>query len=174
VPLLIALMAGCGGGSKPTPATSTSTAAPASGPSTESYVARANAICRDALAETHAMGQRLLASRSGGDALALTTNGLVRPGIRIRERMAERMRKLALPAEGAGLFAAYVQLFDPLDSIARERLRAGKAGQEARAHDLETLLVELGDEQKAAAQRAGLHTCAKDFFTAALGGTAGG
>jgi hypothetical protein len=138
------------------------------------YVAQANAICRDALAETHAMGQRLERSRPTGGALALTTEGLVRPGIRIRERMADRMRKLSVPAEERALFTAYVELFDPLDSIARERLRAGETGQDARAHDLEDLLVSLGDEQKAAASQAGLTACTKDFFVAALGGQPGG
>ena len=176
--LLPALLIACGGGSKTTATTSgtaTSTGTTAQrpgGPGASGYHAAAERICHIALAETHALGERFKRSPGNGSSLQVITNGLVRPGIKIRERMAARMRRLAQSASDPR-FTAYVDLFDPLDSIARERLRAGLTGQIARARDLERLMVDLGDEQKAAARLAGLPTCTKDFFVAALGAPSG-
>jgi hypothetical protein len=115
------------------------------------------------------MGERFATRAPASDPALAITERLVKPGIAIREQMAERFRKLAVPAEGRELYLAYVELFDPIDSIARERLRAGERHDDGPAKDLEKLMFELGDEQKAAAQRAGLQECAQDFFTAAFG-----
>jgi hypothetical protein len=165
--VLLALLAGCGGGGGTTTAKTGSQPAPQAQEST-AYVARANAICRTALTQTKALGKRFLRSGINGNPVVAISNELVRPGIAIRERMGNQMRALEAKSPNSR-FGAYVELFDPLDSIARERLRAGLAGNGSRAHDLDQLMVDLGQEQKAAAVRAGIHTCARDFYVAAFG-----
>jgi hypothetical protein len=176
--LAVAALAGCGGGSGKTMSTTTGTPSTArstgrDGPSPSVYVVKADAICRQALSETRALGKRLRNASPTESGVEFTTKYLVRPGLAIRERMGERMRALGLPAAGRDRYSAYLQLFDPIESVARERLRAGLAGDGAKAHDLEELLIDLGEEQKQAARRAGLRDCAKDFFTAFASGTSG-
>jgi hypothetical protein len=159
---LAALLPGCGGGNDESALEST-------GPADGAYADRANAVCARALVETRRLGRRF--SQSGevtADPLTLTTEGLIKPGIAIQERLASRLRALGPPQEGAASVRAYLELFDPLDALSRQRLRVGQAGDLDEAQRLERLMQEVGREQQEAATTAGLDTCATDFVGAAF------
>ena len=49
------------------------------------------------------------------------------------------------------------------NELLRQRLEVGLAGGVAEAQDLEQLIVEAGDEQRAAAAELGLRSCATDL-----------
>lgn len=164
--LLLALavfVAGCGGGDGTRDAPSS--AVPADG----AYARRADAVCAAALAETRRLGREFSHSdRAAPDVLTLTTEGLVKPGIAIRERMANRLRALPKPRRGEAAVAAYLELFDPLDALSQQRLEAGQEGDLNEAQRLEKLMRSLALEQEEAARQAGLATCATDFVGAAF------
>ena len=63
---------------------------------------------------------------------------------------------------------AFLELFDPLEALTRERLRVGREGNLQEAQRLEELMRGLADEQQAAAEQAGLEVCAVDFAGAAF------
>jgi hypothetical protein len=138
-------------------------------PADSAYAARADAICAQALAETRRLGKAASRSTVGGsDPLTLTTERLIEPGLAIREQLANRLRALPDPQRGAAAVTAFVELFDPLEALTRERLRVGREGNLEEAQRLEELMRGLADEQQAAAQQAGLETCAADFAAAAF------
>jgi hypothetical protein len=162
--------AGCGGGGSG-PQTSSTTQPQSHGLSTARYVRRADAVCRDALRETKALGQRFLNSGASLDPLSRTTKLLVEPAIRIRERQARRLRQLGPPPDPS--LQAYLDLFDPIDSLMRMRVDAGRAGDVERAHTLEQLMLNLGEEQSTDARDAGLKVCDADFVSAAFAAPSG-
>jgi hypothetical protein len=167
----IAVLPGCGGDGDGGPE---KRAAPAAqqGLSRTRYVARADAICTDAVRQTRRLGHRFLTAgtRSGaGSALLLTTKKLVIPGIEIRERQARRLRRLGPPPDRT--LADYLQLFDPLAVLSRMRAEAGRAENVGRSQALERLMLKLGNEQRLAAIRAGLRACGVDFVRAAFPGS---
>jgi hypothetical protein len=138
-------------------------------PADPAYASRANAICERALVETHQLGQRFSHSTEvTADPLTLTTEGLIKPGIAIRERLANQLRALPKPQRGDASVAAYLELFDPLEALSRQRLQAGHEGNQHEAQRLEKLMRDLAIEQQAAAHEAGLDTCATDFVGAAF------
>jgi hypothetical protein len=141
----------------------------APGPADHTYASRANAICARALVETRQLGQRFSRSTEvTTDPLTLTTEGLIKPGIAIRERLANRLRALPKPQRGDASVAAYLELFDPLEALSRQRLQAGHEGDQDEAQRFEKLMRDLAIEQQAAAREAGLSTCATDFVGAAF------
>ncbi len=171
--LLLAVFAGCGGNGETDAATSPQTAStlPRSEPSRARYDARVEAICRVAVRETRGLGRSLSAigrrlGSQGG--LALTTKGLVRPGLRIRKLMAARVRGLGPPPGASPALRAYLQLFDPIDVLIESRLRAGLAGDVGEANRLERLAQQLGEEQRRDAHNAGLDDCAVSFVQEAF------
>lgn len=138
-------------------------------PADPAYARRANAICARALVETHQLGQRFSRSTEvATDPLTLTTEGLIKPGVAIRERLANRLRALPKPQRGGASVAAYLELFDPLEVLSRQRLQAGHEENQDEAQRLEKLMRDLAIEQQAAAREAGLDTCATDFVGAAF------
>lgn len=164
--LLLVLLAGCGGGED----TVTSEGLR---PADKAYAAKANAICARAVGQTRRIGKELARAEitpATPDLLAVTTERLVRPGIRIRAEMAARLRALPLPDEGRETVQAYLDLFDPLEELARLRLQAGIDRDLEEALRLENLMQEMGEEQQAAARLAGLEVCATNFVLAAFGG----
>jgi 4-amino-4-deoxy-L-arabinose transferase-like glycosyltransferase len=171
--LALLALGGCNGGDSDEPA-STRPEGETSGPAKEQYIARADAICRDALRETRRLGRRFAASGAGSasDLLTLTTEGLVAPGIEIRERQAERLRQVERPADlsepDAEALDVYLDLFGPIGELSRQRLRAGRRGDLEEARRLEPLMVELANEQRQAADRFGLRACDADFVGEAL------
>jgi hypothetical protein len=162
--------AGCGGGGSG-PETSATTKPQPQGLSTSRYVQRADAVCRDALRETRKIGQRFLTSGANLDPLTRTTKLLVEPAIRIRERQARRLRQLGPPPEPT--LQAYLDLFDPIDSLMRMRADAGRTGDVERAHTLEQLILDLGEEQRRDASDAGLNACDANFVRAAFAAPSG-
>lgn len=142
--------------------------APVVEPADPTYVARADAICARALAETRRLGQEASRLPGSSDPLELTTEQLIKPGIVIRERLAGRLRALPAPSRGADAVAAYLELFDPLEVLTRQRLQAGREGDIEEARRFETLMQELAEEQRVAAEQAGLDACAADFVSAAF------
>jgi hypothetical protein len=157
--------AGCGGGGSG-PETSPATKPQPQGLSSARYTPRADAVCRDALRETKELGQRFLTSGASLDPLTRTTKLLVEPAIRIRESQARRLRLLGPPPDPT--IQAYLDLFDPIASLMRMRADAGRAGDLERAHTLEQLILDLGEEQRRDARTAGLNACDADFVRAAF------
>ncbi|HEU4393580.1 MAG TPA: hypothetical protein VFR04_08105 [Solirubrobacterales bacterium] len=165
-------LAGCGGGSEPS-APDPQAGSAAERPSTEAadaYLAKADAICHEMVQDSLRMGAKFSESPPGGDPLTFTTEELVRPATVILERSARQLRALE-PGSGADSFNAYVDLFDPIMSLARNRVRAGEAGDATRAHELELLLVDLSELQRPLAESAGLKACDVDFFQTFTSGT---
>lgn len=160
--LLALLVAGCGGGGEEDQVQAIVAADPA-------YVERADAICAKALAETRGLGRKVSTVNAGtSDPLTLTTEQLIKPGLVIRERLANRLRALAGPQRGGASVSAYLELFDPLEALTRQRLQVGREGDLDEARRFEELMQELGEEQQAAARQAGLDVCATDFARAAF------
>ncbi|HEX3042848.1 MAG TPA: hypothetical protein VHP56_12240 [Solirubrobacterales bacterium] len=163
---LSAFAAGCGGDGE-----DNKPSAPV--PADQSYAAKADAICQKGVARTRRLGREFSAAGitpTTPDLLAVTTDHLVRPGIRVRAQMAEELRALGQPKAGGEAVEAYLELFDPLEELSRLRLHAGVASDVGESHRLETLMQELGEEQQAAARIAGLEACATNFVLAAFGG----
>jgi hypothetical protein len=161
----VLLLGGCGGGED-------ATTAEGPRPVDAAYAAKANAICAKAVAETRRIGRdfaRAAIDPTTPNLLVVTTERLVKPGIRIRAEMAARLRALPPPDRGEETAQAYLDLFDPLEELARLRLRAGTEGDLEEAQRLEGLMQEMGEEQEAAARLAGLETCATNFVLAAFG-----
>jgi hypothetical protein len=174
--VLLALLAiaGCGGGNdgddgaRPPAAT---------GPADPEYAEKAEKVCGRALDQTRRLGRafsKAKISPATPDLLAVTTEKLVRPGIAIRARMARQLRSLPPPERGGESVAAYLELFDPLEELSRQRLEAGLERDLDEVRRLEALMQELGEEQEAAARLAGLEACAANFVNAALESPAGG
>jgi hypothetical protein len=139
------------------------------GPADQAYADRADAICARALTETRRLAREFShATEVAPDPLALTTEGLVKPGIAIRERLASRLRALAKPQQGEASVTAYIELFDPLEALSQQRLQVGREGDLDEAQRFEKLMRDLAIEQQDAARKAGLHTCATDFVGAAF------
>lgn len=161
--ICVIAFAGCfGGDDAPEPSTPTSPAE-----LDPEYVTKADAICRDTLRETRALVDNLQVSEAG-DLLAVSTEALVAPGLEIREQQADRLRRLPLPASQRETAAPYLDLFAPIEELIRQRIRAGRRGDQEAASELEDLLVDLGAEQRVAARRAGLDDCAVDFVAIAF------
>jgi 4-amino-4-deoxy-L-arabinose transferase-like glycosyltransferase len=154
--------AGCFGDDAPEPGTPPPAAA-----LDPEYVHEADAICRDTLRETRSLVDNLQVSEAG-DLLALSTEVLVAPGLEIRERQADRLQRLPMPASERATAAPYLDLFAPIEELIRQRIRAGRRGDQEAASELEDLLVDLGAEQRVAARRAGLDDCAVDFVAIAF------
>jgi hypothetical protein len=160
VALAALALGGCGGGSK---TASRGLSAGASAPP-GAYVARADRICAEMIADARRIGDRFQQiPHVGVDVLTLTTQRLVKPAIPILEASSGRLRAL----EAANVnFDSYVALFDPIVSLAHDRARAGEAGDSDRAHTLELLLLELGSLQRRLAHEAGLKACDVDYIHA--------
>ncbi len=166
---LLTLGAGCGGSADPA-TTASDRAEPVAGSiSRDAYVRRADSICRKAIDDARALvagGFETGDSGSGG--LALTTKTLVAPGIAIRARQATRIRALPRPAGDSAALDTFVGLFDPIDELSRQRLRAGLAGDMNESLHLERLLGMLALEQQRSARRYGFDDCSTDVIGAAF------
>lgn len=161
--LLLALaIAGCGDESKEGTSAESGTAAGAVTPSPRS-VAAADSICGQMIAKSGRLGAEFNAeSHTSSGPLELTTR-LMEPAIPIVESSARRLRALKTEAASTD-FDAYVNLFDPILALLRERVAAGNAGDGTRAHELEQQLVEMIALQRGLAQQATLQTCDVDFI----------
>ncbi len=121
--LTVAALAGCGGGGSAS-----------HGPTRAAYIARADAICRSAQAQTNHLISEIKAIATtlviGGTAAAPTAPGLVAALHSVATADLSRLRALAQPD---GDHAAIAKFLDPLASIVRAMgkaladLRAGHA-----------------------------------------------
>ena len=157
--LALIAFSGCGGGGD---TSTTSIVTAPNGLEKQRYISRADAICRKGLSEATALGRGF--TYHGGDALSVITEGLVKPGIPILERFATRLRALQ-PRPVDSNLQAYLGLFDPGEVLLRQRLHAGEKGDLNQAHNLELLLVSIGDEQRELGRRFGFHECDVDFLS---------
>ncbi len=170
--MLLALsIAGCGGGdggeSQPPPPEAPSPVAGDAGAEGGARAAGAEKVCAQMVAAFRRLGTR--AGSAGGanlDALTVNTRELYVPALAIVESTARRLRA-PRPAGASVDFDSYINLFDPIASILRERIRAGEAGEAPRARDLALRFVELAELQRALAQKAGLKGCAQELFAGA-------
>ena len=62
------------------------------------------------------------------------------------------------------MFSTYIGLFEPVLSLAYQRLAAGEAPDDGTAHEIETLIGSLTSEQARLAASLGLTACETDFF----------
>src|SRR5205807_115395 len=124
---------------------------------------RANAICRNTVRDTRRLGRHFeAAARRSSGAPQLAIEGLVKPGIPILEREARRFRQLKSVTVNRD-FRRYVDLFDPIVALAHELLSAGATGNRDAARRIQSLMTQLGDDQRALARQLGLRTCDVDF-----------
>jgi hypothetical protein len=169
--LIALLLSGCGGSSETTAQESPAQPRAATEAGSRDYVAAADRICAEMIADSRRMGARFARLSSPGiSALALTTRELVEPALPVLERSASRLRALAGKTKNLAL-ESYVSLYDPIVTVVRGRVEAGKAGDATRAHALELQMLDLGELQRKLARDAGLKTCDVDFIqTFAAGG----
>jgi 4-amino-4-deoxy-L-arabinose transferase-like glycosyltransferase len=172
---------GCGDGDDgPDEVPQGATSAPAERSSSDAptkarYITRADAICREALRETRRVGRRFDAgggiSGATGDPQLYFTETVVIPGLEIRERQAERIRRLEPPAETSEDLDVFLGLFDTLEELSRQRIRASRKGDVEEMSRIDELLNDRAAEQIQVARRFGFEDCAADFLLAAFPST---
>jgi hypothetical protein len=166
--ILIAVTAassGCGGGSDSQSASITNPAAREAGP-TPAQARRIGEICAQATRETSALRANLarLMSRGVAPEQAIT-EGMVAPGIAVLEKESRRLQAMA-PEVESEIFATFAGLFEPVLTLAYQRLASGEAQQSGESHELEALTGGLTLEQTRLAASLGLKGCETDFFQA--------
>jgi hypothetical protein len=161
-----AALSGCGGsgsGSSSSLEASGEAIAAAPDPAT---ARRAEAICRRATREAEPLAAdlaRVIAHSSSPE--QGIDEGLVRPGIRILEQEGAALSALNPHPESAA-FSTFVGLFEPVVSLAYQRLASGEALDGATSHQVEILIGSLTTEQAKLAASLGLKSCETDFFDA--------
>jgi hypothetical protein len=130
-------------------------------PTAPAAAAKANALCRQFLAEIKDIGRGALADPPAST-LQLTTERLVRPSLPLIKRTAARLQRLKTSADSEA-FDLYADLFDPFIVLTEKRLEAGLAGDSERARGLEAQLTDLSLVQRRSAQLADLPACDVDF-----------
>lgn len=164
---------GCGGGDEVDgsggrqPASEPArTVDPARAAERRAYIRRGDRICARANDRIGAIFDNLTA-RSGGP-LALTTEGLVRPGIPVRAHQAAALRALDRPPGENANLDKFLGLFATIDAVSRRRLRVGEGGDLDEALRLELLARDLAAEQQRAARAYGFKDCAADVLAEAF------
>lgn len=149
--LTAAAIAGCGGGSA------------AKGPTHAQYVARADAICRAARAQTNELIVKIKGLAPtlllGGTAAAPTASGLVAQLHRAAARDLARLRALAQPSADR---AAIAKFLDPLSTIVRDMGTAQRdleAGHAVDAAALFSNAIPTAEAVRSAATAYGFKAC---------------
>jgi hypothetical protein len=168
IPVLLVLVlsiGGCGGSGG-----NTAAATADSGPVASAYAAKADTICGQAVRETARLGAEFRSHviAAGESPLSATTRELIAPGLKIRQKTAERLRALGPPPGDNAAATLYVEFFDPLEVLVRQRLQAGLEGNATTALHTEDLLQRMGTEQIAAARDAGMTRCATNLIKVAF------
>jgi 4-amino-4-deoxy-L-arabinose transferase-like glycosyltransferase len=163
--LACAAVAGCGSSDETTTAATTTTAAPKAEISKDAYIKQADAVCAKSLARTQRLVEQALGSGDGANADSITdfaTDALVRPGLEIRRDLAAQLEKLPQPPPDPNL-DTFLKLFPTTEALIEQRLEAGEKGDNERAIEIDTMLVDLGAEQQAAAAAYGFDDCSANF-----------
>ena len=164
VALTALLLCGCGGGSETAIKDTPTRTGPTAEVGNRAYAIAADRICAGMIAESRRMAARFGSLPDRGlSALTLTTRELVAPALPILERSASRLRALEKEANSLS-FDSYVSLYDPIVAVVRDRVEAGNAGDDTRAHALELQMIDLSSLQRKLALEAGLKTCDVDFI----------
>lgn len=100
--------------------------------------------------------------------LVMTTERLIKPAIPVVEARSRQLRALKPEADSVE-FDSYVDLFDPILALLRERAAAGDAGDANQAHEIELQLIDLTALQGRLAHDAGLDSCDVDFINTFIG-----
>jgi 4-amino-4-deoxy-L-arabinose transferase-like glycosyltransferase len=153
--------AGCGGAEDSGGGETTGgPAAPAEVSRTE-FIAKADPICAAALVRTRRVVDLALSdpNLSAEGVEKALKEGLVLPGLEIRERLGADLAALPAPPPDPNL-DTFLKLFPATEGLIR--LRADATEQED-IDRIEGALVDLGDEQQDAARAYGLSDCAADF-----------
>jgi hypothetical protein len=130
---------------------------------------RAEPICKRFVKETREVGRRFDATPPDtSDPVTLTTEGLVRPGVRIIEREAAALRELQPRPDDPDL-TDFIDLFEPLLELSRQSLETSDSTKLAEAKRLEQLIQTVQVEQRDAARRFGFRVCGKSFVDALTG-----
>jgi hypothetical protein len=168
--VVLVVLAGCGDGGNETTETGVSTASNAEPNSAElAYIRRADPICERFVKQVRTLGRHFNTTPPPTtDPVALTTEGLVRPGIPIIEREADALRGLQPRPDDANL-ANFIDLFEPLLELSQQRLKTSDSSKLAEAERLEQLIESLQQEQQAAASRFGFRVCGTSFVDALAG-----
>jgi 4-amino-4-deoxy-L-arabinose transferase-like glycosyltransferase len=165
----VVALTGCGGddgdsesgGVASETATSTASVAAAE-QEKQAYIAKVDRICRVALRQAKAIGDRFsLGGLTFTDAI---TRRLVAPGIPVAERVARQLQAVQPRPDDPDL-EHFLSLSAPGLELLHQLLEAGRRGDLTEARRLELLLVDLGTEQRQAARRFGLRACDRDFST---------
>jgi hypothetical protein len=157
-------LAGCGGGSSDSQSTTqagpTSQPPPTDAGEKAGYVRRADAICRAANRRIGALATPTAARLRKAQSSPLgTTELLVRPGTKILDREATRLRALQ-PRPTDPSLETFLGLWDPILLLADERLGTTDVDQAVR---LEREVAVLEGDQEQAARRFGLRVCGPGF-----------
>jgi hypothetical protein len=164
VTMMALALAGCGGGSGGSGRTTAAAAGKKPKAASGAYVVKADAICSAMITRAREFGRELsLRSNLPSNPLVLTTRVLIRPAIPIVETSARELRALKQEAESSQ-FDAYVNVFDPVIALLRERVAAGEAGDADRAQKLELQLIDLIGLQRSLARKSNLKRCDVDFI----------
>jgi len=132
------------------------------------YIARAESICRQSIAEIKGLGTKFPTAAADGASVGETiAAGLVRPGIVILDRKVARLRAIE-PIPASEDLRVYLGLYDPIVELSRQLLQPSEANDGARSKELELMITQLGHEQRDVARAIGFKACATTF-TEALG-----
>jgi hypothetical protein len=165
--LAMIALAGCGGGDDgdETAATTEASAAEQAAEKAEKqrYIAELDAICRRALREARAIGDRFeLRGQTFDQAVA---EQLIAPGVPLAERIA-RETEAVQPRPEDPYLEHFLELGAPGLELLHQLEEAAQGGDLIEAQRLQQLLLEHGREQGLAARRFGLQDCDKDYATA--------
>jgi hypothetical protein len=161
-----AALSGCGGGSGSSSPTAIIAAADKEAGPDPATARRIESICENANEESRQVQAGLAGwlSRSSSAEEGIT-QGLVAPAILVLEKESRQLKALAPRVESA-IFATYVGLFEPVLTLAYQRLASGEAQESEQSHALEDLTAGLTLEQAKLAASLGLKGCETDFFRA--------
>jgi hypothetical protein len=159
-----AALSGCGGGSGTSSSAAISTTATKEAGPDPATARRIESICERANEESEGVRAGLAGwiSRSSSAEEGIT-KGLVAPTIVVLEKESRQLNALAPRVESA-IFATYVGLFEPVLTLAYQRLASGEAVESEQSHALENLTAGLSLEQAKLAASLGLKGCETDIF----------
>jgi len=102
---------------------------------------------------------------SAPDPVNIAAEGLIKPGLPVLEREARQFRQLS-DEKGDASLARYVAIFDPIEALAHDLVRASSKRDFDAVRRIEKLMTDLGQDQRAMTRELGLRACDVDFVNA--------